>query len=266
MAGEIILPEVTTPSTPAAGKDAFFVSNDATPRVKRVNSAGTVITSLESGVAWPAGSATVPPAQMSSGTVLTTPTAGALEYDGVAFYQSPIASNRGVTNVSHVAVLTADYTLTDSNTAQKAFNSSTNGAITVGGSTSYLLDALYIITNTGTTSHTWATLFAGTATLTSIAYAAQAYTGITSAATITAVSGNYTVAATALVVTAASVSATEQVVIQLHGVIRTNAAGTIIPQIQLSAATTGTSKMLKNSYIKLSPIGSDTVATIGNWS
>lgn len=214
MAGEIIISEVTTPTTPAAGNDAFWISNDATPMFKKVNSSGVVSVIPE---------------------VITQ-------------------------------VLSADYTLTDSSTAQKCFNGTTNGAVTLFASTTYLMEAVYLITNVGTTSHTWSTLFAGTATLTSIAYAVQAYTGVTSAATITAVSGNYTIAATALAVTAASVSATENVQIQLRGVIRVNAAGTLIPQIKLSAATTGASKMLANSYIQLTPIGTNSVVSVGNWS
>ncbi len=214
MAGELIISEVTTPSTPSSGKDSIFISNDSTPVLKKVNSSGIVSIIPEK------------------------------------IFQA----------------LTADYTLSDVNTAQKAFNGSTNGAITLNASTTYLMQVLYLITNTGTTSHTWSTLFGGTATFTSLSYAAQSYTGTTSAATLTAVSGNYATDATALAVTAASTSATEQVVIQLIGVVRVSSGGTFIPQVKLSAATTGTEKMLKNSHITLTPIGSDTVASVGNWS
>jgi hypothetical protein len=170
----------------------------------------------------------------------------------------------GIANEDLYTALAADYTLTSTATAQKCFNASTNGTVAVAGSTTYLLDALYLITNTGTTSHTWATLFAGTATLTSIAYNAQAHTSTGNV--LTAVSQIYATAATALVVTAASTSATENVVIQLKGMIRVNAAGTLIPQIKASADPVGTQKMLANSYIRLRPIGGNTVATIGTWT
>lgn len=160
--------------------------------------------------------------------------------------------------------LSADYTLTDSSAAQKAFNSTTNGAITPLAATAYEFEAVYHITNTGTTSHTWAVLFGGTATLTSMAYNAMASTAVGNA--LAAVSQIRGVDATATVVTPASTSATENVEIVLRGVIRVNAAGTLIPQVKLSAATGGTEKMLANSYFRMWPIGSNTVTNAGNWS
>lgn len=218
MAGELIISEVSTPTTPASGKDAFFASNATPTRLTRVDSAGTVF---------------------------------------------PIQEQ-------YLIALTADYTLTDSATAQKVFNSPTSGQITLPASQSYQFDAQYMLTNTGTTSHTWATLFAGTATITSLDYYAQAYTATSNA--LTAVSGIYqatgagSLPTTALVVTAASTSATENVVIQLKGIVRTNGAGTLIPQIKASAQPNGTEKILRNSFFRMSPFGSDTATNLGSWS
>ena len=42
----------------------------------------------------PAGTATAAPLTFTSGTNLTTPAAGALEYDGTAFYATPAANAR----------------------------------------------------------------------------------------------------------------------------------------------------------------------------
>src|SRR4029077_616021 len=83
--------------------------------------------------------------------------------------------------------LESDYTFTDSSTAQKAFNATTNGAITLPANSGYLLEAEYLITNVGTTSHTWAVLFAGTASITALDYMAMGRSGITSQLTLTAV-------------------------------------------------------------------------------
>lgn len=171
-----------------------------------------------------------------------------------------------------MASLSADYTLTDSSTAQKAFNASTNGAITLPANSGYLLEAQYLITNTGTTSHTWSVLFAGLASLTALDFVARGRSGATSQLTLAADSsasqsnGAGSLPTTALVVTAASTSATENVLISIYGTLRINAGGTFIPQVKLSAATTGTAKMLRGSYIRLTPIGPDTYTTIGNWS
>lgn len=168
--------------------------------------------------------------------------------------------------------LSADYTFTDSSTAQKAFNATANGAITLPGSSSYLLEAEYMITNVGTTSHTWSTLFAGTATITALDYSARGRSGITSQLTLTADSsasqstGAGSLPTTALVMTAASTSATENVLLSIRGTLRINAGGTFIPQIKLSAATTGASKMLRGSWIRLTPFGTDTATNLGNWS
>jgi hypothetical protein len=171
-----------------------------------------------------------------------------------------------VLNENIYCILAADYTLTDSATAQKAFDGSTLGTVAVAAATTYLMRAQYTITNTGATSHTWSTLFAGTATLTSIQYVARARTGITNAGTFTAVLDGYTTAATALAVTAASTANPEFVIITLDGVIRVNAAGTLIPQVKLSAQANGTQIMLANSYIHLQPVCGNTTDTVGTWT
>lgn len=167
--------------------------------------------------------------------------------------------------------LSADYSLSDVNTAQKAFNSSTNGAITLPASSSYLLEFSYVITNTGTTSHTWGVLFGGTATLTSGILAVHGRSGITSAATLTADTSAYTTdLTTVLVCTAASTSSTEHVILSGQGIVRINGAGTFIPQVKMSAAANGggasTEKMLANSWLRLTPFGTNTAVTLGNWS
>lgn len=192
-------------------------------------------------------------------------TNGKLNRQDSAGASYPIAENL-------IMALSADYTLTNGNTAQKAFNASTFGRINLPASSAYLLEALYMITNTGTTSHTWATLFAGTATLTSLDYMVSGRSGVTSQLTLTAESsasqstGAGSLPTTALVATAASVSSTENVLLRLAGVLRINAAGTFIPQVQMSAAPGGTQKMLRGSYIKLTPIGSNTATQLGSWS
>jgi hypothetical protein len=79
MAGELKLNEVATPSTPAAGKDSVYMSSETLPRLRRVDSAGTVWPSCE----------------------------------------------------IFMMALSSDYTLTNSTSAQQAFNATSNGAITL---------------------------------------------------------------------------------------------------------------------------------------
>lgn len=217
-----------------------------------------------------AGTATVAPINFTAGTNLTTAAAGAYEYDGKVHYLTSVASSRQVAVTEQFCVLTANYSAVDQAAAQKIFNASTNGALTVAASTSYLFECMFTIANTGTTSHTWAFLFGGTATFTGCFYQALVRTGTTSAATITALTSLEAAVATATVLTAASTSATEFVTVILKGVLEINGAGTIIPQMQASAqpGQTGTPgvTVLAGSYFRCSPLGTSTVAAVGNWS
>jgi hypothetical protein len=213
-----------------------------------------------------AGTATVPPLDFVSGTLNTTAQAGAVEYDGVVLYGSPQASQRGVLNTTHFMVLAADYTANDSSTAQKVFNIGTGGAgaVTLPASTAYFMEAVYYITRgVGTTSHTLSTLFAVSSALTGITYTAD--TTSTTGNTLGAVSRIYGTAATAVAVTAASTSATENITVIIRGIVRTNAATTFTPQIQYSSAPGGAPTVLTNSYIRLTPIGTNAVTFVGNW-
>lgn len=212
-----------------------------------------------------AGTVTYAPIVYTSGTNLTTAAAGATEYDGNVFYATGQASQRGLIDTEHFIVLASNYTGSDVSTAQQVFNSPTNGAITLPAATSYFMEAVYYITRAaGTTSHTLSTLFALGGTLTSIAYTAD--TTSTTGNALGAVSRIYATAATATEVTAASTSATENITVVIKGVVRTNTAGSFTPQIKYSAAPGGAPTILANSYLRLIPIGTNTVGSVGNWS
>lgn len=209
-----------------------------------------------------AGTTGVAPLTYTSGTNLTTASAGATEYDGKAFYATPNASNRGVVPTTHITTATADFTGTNVNTAQPVFDTAAD-TITLPASTSYIMRGVYHIHTTGTTSHQLGLLFAGTATLTSIAYSASA----TNAATeVTgAPSTLWVTVATVTNVTPGTATATHHTVI-IEGIVRTNGAGTFIPQYQWSAAPGVAGVTLKGSYLSLTPFGSDTAVSVGNWS
>ena len=208
-----------------------------------------------------AGTAAV---QLSSGSLLVTPAGGSFEYDGTAFYATPTASQRGTLTPIIYQILSADYTGADSSSAQKVFNASVNGALTVDGSTTYAFEAIYYITRAaGTNSHTTSVLFGGTATLTSITFRADSTSSTINALTTPSVIYG---TSTSAVVTGASTSATENIIIKLNGIIRTNAGGTLIPQFQYSAAPGGAPTILKNSYILFRPLNNSSTTYVGNWS
>jgi hypothetical protein len=213
-----------------------------------------------------AGTATVPALSFSSGTNMTTAGAGAFEYDGVTFYGTPTASNRGVLNTSHFMCLAVDYLANDSATAQKVFNLGTGaaGAITLPASTAYFMEATYYITRAvGSNSHNLSTLFAVSSALTGITYTAE--TTSTAGNILGAVSRIYATGAGAVAVTAANTDANENITVVIRGIVRTNGATTFTPQIKYDSAPGGDPTVLTNSYIRLTPIGTNAVTFVGNW-
>ena len=212
-----------------------------------------------------AGTATAAPLTFTSGVDLTAPVAGVMEYDGRVFHFTPVASNRGVATAEHYAVLSANFTGANVNTAQPVFNASAAGTITLPAATSYQFEGLYAISTTGTTSHSLGILFGGTATITSIGYTASVSQNATSLATLTAANDLWSAVATNMTVTPAVASATYNV-IYLRGVVRLNAAGTFIPQFQYSAAPGVAPVIALNSFFRMWAIGTNTDATAGNWS
>ena len=212
------------------------------------------------------GTATVPALSFATGLNMTTPSAGAVEYDGVTFYGTPNASNRGVLNTSHFMVLASDYTANDSSSAQKVFNIGTGGAgaITLPASTSYFMEAVYYITRSvGSTSHQLQTLFAVSSALTGITYTAN--TTSTASNILGAVSRIYATGAGVVAVTGASTTTNENITVVIRGIVRTNGATTFTPQIQYTSAPGGAPTILTNSYIRLTPIGTNAVTYVGNW-
>jgi hypothetical protein len=157
--------------------------------------------------------------------------------------------------------LTGAYTLTNSTAAQKLFNATANGTLTVPASTSYFFECEFDITSLSASAHTLSFGFGGTATFTSARWKADTNTG--AAGTLVAWNTAVFNVATAQLITASVTTTTAQA--RIVGIIRTNAAGTIIPQITMgtnaAAAIVGV-----NSWFRLTPVGSDSVARAGNWS
>lgn len=171
----------------------------------------------------------------------------------------------GVIPAVQMTVLTGDRAGSNVNTAQAIFDSAAD-TITLEASTTYEFEAEISISRAaGTTSHTTGVLFGGTATLTSIGYMAQVTNPTGNAlANVQQIWGS---AATLLTLTAANTSATENLNILLKGRIRCNAAGTLIPQFQYSAAPGGAPTIRANSSFKIWPTGSNTLASAGdNWA
>lgn len=157
----------------------------------------------------------------------------------------------------------ADFGLANSASAQSPFAAAVD-TLTVPAATTYAFEMLLQLTGMGASTRTTALEFdAGTASLTSISYFAEIFTG--AANTIPTASGQlHAVAATAQVLNATV--ATAAATIRAKGIVRFNAAGTFIPQIKFSADPTGTILCKKDSFFLMSPLGSNTVASVGPWA
>lgn len=224
-----------------------------------------------------AGTTTVAPIVLTSGTNLTTAAAGSIEFDGTAFYATAVNSARQQVDAEQFVIANADSatynntgldtTATPAAVFTSTMGATANGAVTLVAGKTYAFEAQYILTNTGTTAHTWAVLFGGNATATSVAYTIFGQSATGSAPTTGGLTG-WSNALTAVVATPSSTSATENVVIQLTGVITVNAGGTLIPQMQASArpGATGTPGVIvkRGSFFRIWEMSSS--ATVGNWS
>lgn len=223
-----------------------------------------------------AGTTSVAPVNLSAGSLLVTPDAGAIELDSAVFYATPTAgvnsSQRGVLPAHHVIVTQAGgRTLIQNTSAQAIFDNPSGGALTLTGSTTYQMEAMIVLTNSATPSaaHSISLLFALGGSLTSINYAADVTTSSGSPTSgATTVSRSLGTAVTALQITPAGTTTnSETVTVYIRGLLRTNSSGTFTPQIQYNTnAPGGTSTITANSYFRLTPWGDSGLISVGNWS
>jgi hypothetical protein len=184
--------------------------------------------------------------------------------DGTAMLDQGSGNTSGlVPTIQTVTVQGSDVSLTNNITTAQNLFAAANDTLTVKGATAYIFRARLMIA-TGTTTHTTAFGFGGTATFTNIHYRSLLWSGTSGTISTTAPSKLDVSAATATVLNATSGAAFTE--IEIEGVMRINAGGTLIPQITFSAGPTGTCAVKVNSWLELWPIGSNTVAAIGPWA
>jgi len=206
------------------------------------------------------GTSTVAPLKFTSGTNLTTAAAGACEYDGSVFYYTPNTSNRGVVAVENLLFQEATYTLTSQTAAQKLFNASTNGTLTLPVGT-YEFECLASLSSLSATLGNFGFAFGGTATFT------QYWQAIASKPVSLATGGvpneTYNTAANTALATASTGTVGQM---WLKGTIIITVAGTIIPQASLTVATAAVVGV--GSYFKIKKMSATTASnfTVGNWS
>ncbi len=165
---------------------------------------------------------------------------------------------RGMEGTMFSIVPSGDFNLLTTSGVQSCFPT-TGDVWTLEAATTYFFEGLYFITKT-TTTVTVAMAFAASGlTVTSIMYTALAFNAAADTTTAT-LAGTLVDQIATTVINATSTAATA---IWFRGILRTNVAGTLTPQINFSANTT-VPVMKASSFIRFSKFGTNTTNILGN--
>ena len=193
---------------------------------------------------------------LGTGAILTAPFATALAI------KSEVPAGTGVLPTVQVICPSAALALTSGATLQNAF--SVLGAISVQASTTYMFDGFYLIKTTGATTHTISMSFAlTTATITNCSWTTIAYALGTTLPVISTKSQDANFFAAVAGGNVNTSNSTTYNVVKFEGIMRVNAAGSVVPQITFSAAPTGTNTLEIGSYLRFYPIGSNVINAVG---
>lgn len=243
-----------TALTTLANDDLIAVVDDpsGTPETKKVT-----VNDLHK---LPAGTTALAPMRFTAGTNLTTPEAGAYEYDGKVHYSSHEANSRGVSESVQFITLTSAYTIGTAGPGLRAmFNSPTNGAVTLRGATTYLFECWGSVSSLSATSGTLALGFLGTASTTEIRYVGWSSKTAVVAATAQVANATTTASTT---LTSASTTTTGQW--SISGKVVVDSGGTFIPAIGHSVEANPI--IGDNTVFRIWPVGTNTVQSVGNWT
>lgn len=218
---------------------------------------------LTSNLTLAAGTSSLSPLTLQSGTNLSTAAAGAVEYDGKVVYSTP--AGRGVSPSMMLYRLNSGLVGSNVNTAQAVFGV----GVTLAASTVYAFEYKFALTKTaGVTSHTIGLGFGGTATVNNIFYCGTS-TGAASTLPDYITSTGFTaITSTSNFTSSAAVgAATNYRTFALTGTVSINAGGTFIPQYTLSAAPGGAYTTITGSFFAIWPIGAAGANTsVGPWA
>ncbi|MGH9992845.1 MAG: hypothetical protein ACREAZ_09400 [Nitrososphaera sp.] len=170
------------------------------------------------------------------------------------------AGNRGVNVTHHFCRLNAAFTLVSQTAAQKLFNASTNGALTLAPGT-YRFNCQFSLSAMSATSGNSSFSLAGTAVIGSILMQCIGIDGATA--------GNGNQSGGVAVTSAFPVSMHNALTntnqqSSVWGTFEVTTGGTVIPSIAL--VTAAAAIVAAGSFFECWCIGSDAVATVGDWS
>lgn len=147
--------------------------------------------------------------------------------------------------------------------------SGTSGALSLDASTAYLIDGYIELILGASTTRTTSFGFGGTLTTNTPSAIYYSVINQNAATGATGTTGSFTHFATVAGGVINATASTSNVWFTVKGMIRTNLAATMIPQITFSAAPSGTpatNSIGPNTYFTVTPIGAASVTTVGAWS
>lgn len=200
--------------------------------------------------------------KLASGTLLTTPEAGAIERDAEAFYMTTDAGNRGVVGVKHFIRQAASRSLPNNTNENAIFDSVANGRLTLEAGT-YFFGGMIYVTGMSATNGNASIDILGAGSATCADWLWQAWgvdnTTLTNAGTRTG-SFSITQQSAASVATAGTGTG---LAVQIEGTVEVTSAGTMIPSIDLVTASAAT--LAAGSYFWFERIGAPNVVSVGQW-
>lgn len=159
--------------------------------------------------------------------------------------------------------LNADYTLTSTTSAQKLFNSSTNGRLTLETGI-YAFNGLFYLTTMSATSGNaeFGILGAGSAVLSGVMFDAISRDGSTLNSTAGSLTGGFATAAATTGKVATASTGTE-LATRVQGVFKCTTGGTIVPSISLTTAAAAVVKA--GSHLRLRRLSDSGTYVTGSW-
>jgi hypothetical protein len=220
---------------------------------------------LAAGTLVAAGTSTLAPLDFATGTLVTTPIAGAFEYDGKLPYFTPQGTQRGLMPAGQYYRLNTANVGANVNTVQSVFGV----GVTLSSSTVYAFEGFYmLIKSAGTTSHNIGYSFGGTATVNNAAWTGMSYSdGTSSVPRTTNIYTGYTQSLSNTTYTTNFTASGLWTMLRFQGTVSVNVGGTFIPQYTLSAAPGGAYTTQIGSYINIYPISTSGANTnVGTWA
>jgi hypothetical protein len=267
----------STASTSGTGGDvgidagAGNLSNGANGAIKIGTLRDTIITmgtstgSLTLNAPLTAGSTTFAPLKFNpAANLLTTPAAGSVEYDGEKAYLTPNSNTAGRGMMPAIHMVYATTTASIATTPVSPF-AAANDTITLDAGRLYAFKATYLVNFTfTTTAQSMQTGFTFSNAPVGLMYTFKTYNQ-TGAAQSPFLGKSAVATATSV---SASLGASGNYVIELEGMVKTNATtgGTLLPFIQLSGtgSTAVSQEFSSFQIVKLGVTGTANIA--GNWA